>query len=204
MRAVESLPQAFYEFERIGGVLEFAVFEDADGDVKSAFAAMASIVKDIDQAKLLLLGSRPIDDKTFYGEWYRASDDALMFAGTCRLKDGQELVNPTYRELDAIEVRGSASLSPEEGSGGQFAYAFSQPPYGLNARPGKIQDLFYEIRGFVLPPCFTHEISDWSSSRLPEASDYFSEGMEYWGVFLFTVYIPELRRLTAIAGSTTD
>jgi hypothetical protein len=88
--------------------------------------------------------------------------------------------------------------------GGQFAYAFSEPPYGLQARPSEVQELFCAIRDFILPRGSEHEISDWSSPRLTEASDYFTAGMDWWGVFLFTVYLPTLRRLTAIAGSTTD
>ncbi len=45
---------------------------------------------------------------------------------------------------------------------------------------------------------------DWSSPRLPEASRFFAAGMEWWGVFLFTIYVPQIRRLTVIAGSTAD
>ncbi len=48
------------------------------------------------------------------------------------------------------------------------------------------------------------EILDWSDARLPEVSDYFDDGAEWWGVFLFSVHIPSMRRLTIIAGSTTD
>jgi steroid 5-alpha reductase family enzyme len=67
-----------------------------------------------------------------------------------------------------------------------------------------VQTLFEEIRDFILPPALECEICDWSSPRLPEVSDYFADGMEWWGIFLFSVYIPALNRLTVVAGSTTD
>ena len=40
--------------------------------------------------------------------------------------------------------------------------------------------------------------------RLAEVSDYFESGLEWWGVFLFSIYVPALRRLVIIAGSATD
>jgi hypothetical protein len=39
---------------------------------------------------------------------------------------------------------------------------------------------------------------------LPEASKFFAAGMEWWGVFLFTINVPSIGRLTVIAGSTSD
>ena len=92
----------------------------------------------------------------------------------------------------------------DPGSGGQFAYAFSNPPYGLRARGSEVQALFEEIRDFILPPDERSEILDWTSPRLPEVSAYFSMGIDWWGVFLFTIHVPATGRLTAIAGSTTD
>ncbi|MBN9467142.1 MAG: hypothetical protein J0J10_00035 [Bosea sp.] len=57
---------------------------------------------------------------------------------------------------------------------------------------------------FLFPPLQKAEITDWSSPKLPEVSDYFADGMEWWGVFLFTIYLPDLKRLTVIAASATD
>ena len=204
MQPVQPLPAVFDDYERMGGVIEFAVFEDADSDEKSAIAAITSLVTDIDQTKLLLLGSHHIDDKSFYGDWYSFDDDALLKGGTWTTRDRREFINPKLSDLEGVSITTGSYGTRKAGGGGQFAYAFSHPPYKLSAQPSKIQELFREIRDFVLPPNLAHEISDWSSPRLVEASDYFSMGMEWWGVFLWTIYIPELRRLTAIAGSTTD
>jgi hypothetical protein len=29
-------------------------------------------------------------------------------------------------------------------------------------------------------------------------------GMEWWGIFLFSIHVPAIERLTIVAGSTTD
>jgi hypothetical protein len=68
----------------------------------------------------------------------------------------------------------------------------------------EVQELFTAVRKFVLPPNLEHHILDWTSPRLPEVSKFFAAGMEWWGVFLFTVHVPAIRRLTVIAGSTSD
>jgi hypothetical protein len=67
-----------------------------------------------------------------------------------------------------------------------------------------VQAVFEEIRDFILPPLKSSEILDWTSRELPEVSDYFVDGMEWWGAFLFSIHIPALQRLTIIAGSSTD
>ncbi len=198
------LPSAFERLNEIGGALRFAVFSGADGDGDSALAAIATVLPDIDTAKLRSLGFRRIDDRTFYGDWYDAESDALLQMGTYTTEDGRTLVDPKLRDIDGVAITHGARAIPDSGAGGQFAYALSWTPYGLRARPREVQDLFCGIRDFILPAQLEHEILDWSSPRLPEASEYFAAGMEWWGVFLFTAYVPALRRLTVIVGSTTD
>jgi hypothetical protein len=204
MRAVGNLPAAFERFQKIGGILRFAIFDDAEGDENSALAAISAMLPDVDQTKQKSLGFRRVDLRVFYGDWYDADDDALLRLGAFTTEDGRELVNPKLRNLDQAAIVSGASTVPEVGTGGQFAYAFSSTPYGPQARPSEVQELFCVIRDFILPRGFEHEISDWSSPRLSEVSEYFAAGMEWWGVFLFTVYLPALRRLTIIAGSSTD
>jgi hypothetical protein len=204
MRVIENLPAAFERFHKIGGTLRFAAFDDADGDENSTLAAISTILPDVDQTKLKLLGFRYIDIRVFYGDWYDAGDDAILRLGAFTTEDGRELVNPKLRDLNHAIIVSGVSKVPEAGKGGQFAYAFSSTPYRLQARPSEVQELFCVIRDFVLPRDFELEIADWSNPRLPEVSEYFAAGMEWWGVFLFAVYVPALRRLTTIAGSSTD
>lgn len=198
------LPAAFRRYDEIGGVLLFRAFADVNGDESDCLADIANVLPDVDTERLRALSARRIDEEEFLGEWYDPTTGDLLRLGNYTTKDGQVLTNPRLRNLDGVDIRSGGSEIPEAGSGGQFAYAFSWTPYGLRGRPSRTQQLFDTIRGFILPPALEHEIRDWSSPRLPEVSQYFAAGMEWWGVFLFTIYVPAARQMTVIVGSTTD
>ncbi|MGG6898928.1 hypothetical protein [Rhizobium sp. BR 315] len=207
MNQTDKLPSAFECFRKMLGVLDFVVFEDADGTDEEILSAIPQALQPsstIDIEKLRLLGRRCISDKEFFGDWYDLDGGQLLKLGRYRTSDGSELHNPILNTLDNVNITSGGGGLPEVGAGGQFAYAFSWTPYSLRARPSEVQTAFEEIRDFILPPLQTSEIFDWSNVRLPEVSDYFDAGADWWGVFLFSVYIPSLRRLTIIAGSTTD
>jgi hypothetical protein len=198
------LPTALTRYFDIGGVLLFTVFADVDGDEESCICAIASVVPGVNTSDLRALGSRRVDDQAFFGDWRDTSTGDLLLRGTYTTEDGRTLTNPRLRDLDDVVIDYGGGEIPDTGAGGQFAYAFSWTPYGLQERPSKIQDLFDAVTDFILPPTLDHEIRDWSSPRLPEVSRYFEAGAEWWGVFLFTIYVPATRQLTVIAGSTTD
>jgi hypothetical protein len=204
MKTVERLPREFGRFRQIGGALQFAVYEDAGEDEAEALAAISSAIPDLNADTLKSLGCRRIDKRRFFGDWYDAETDSVLKIGEYATSDGKKLVNPRLKDLEGIHIRSGGSPLPEAGAGGQFAYAFSWTPYGLKAGSEQVQELFTAITKFVLPPNLEHHILDWSSPRLPEVSKFFAAGMEWWGVFLFTVHIPVIRRLTVIAGSTSD
>jgi hypothetical protein len=181
MQIAENLPAAFARFDEIGGALDFVVFEDARGDEAEALAAMATAVPGWCEGAAHVLSPRQIDKRTFFGAWYDPDTKSLV-----RIGDSPAFAIPQAEE------------------GGEFAYAFSWTPYGLRAQPCEVQEVFDAITAFILPAGLDHTILDWSSPRLPEVSRYFEPGMEWWGVFLFTIHVPALQRLTVIAGSTTD
>jgi hypothetical protein len=203
MRAIDRLPLEFERFRHIGGALGFAIYEDA-GEEVDALTAISSTIPDFDRRRLESLGSRRIDKLSFFGDWYDAATESVLKIGAFTTSDGKKLVNPRLKDLDGIDIRSGASSLPEAGAGGQFAYAFSWTPYGLNAGPGEVQQLFNAIAKFILPPQHEHHIFDWTSPRLPEVSKVFAADMEWWGVFLFTIHVPLIRRLTVITGSTSD
>jgi hypothetical protein len=204
MRVVENLPREFERFRQIGGALHFAVYEDAAEDETEALVAIGSTIPDLDTDTLKSLGCKRIDKRSFFGDWYDAGTDSVLRIGEFTLSDGTKLINPRLKDLEGMDIRSGGSPLPEAGAGGQFAYAFSWTPYGLRAGPVEVQELFTAVRKFVLPPNLEHHILDWTSPRLPEVSKLFAAGMEWWGVFLFTVHVPAIRRLTVIAGSTSD
>lgn len=207
MNRLSKLPPAFRRFDRIGGVLEFNVFDGAEGGDEQIFEAMRLVLphgKRFEPERLRTLGYRRINEHALFGDWYDRPSGRLLRRGDYDTDDGRKLKDPELVTLDRVKIMSGAAPVPDAGAGGQFAYAFANPPYTLRARPSEVQALFDEIREFILPPLQWSEIRDWSSPRLTEVSDYFDLGMEWWGVFLFTIHVPALQRLTIVAGSTTD
>lgn len=204
MRSTE-LPPFFARYYEIGGVIEFHVFAEVAALTEViALDAIVQSVPDIDRNKLRAIGCRELDDQIFLGEWYDPLRNALIDRGTRRTSDGRVFENAILVDLDGIDIAGGATELPDPGSGGNFAYAFSKPPYGLRARPAEVQRIFDSIKMYLLPPRHGHKIMDWSDPRLPEASAFFGPGMEWWGVFLFVVFVPDFQRLVVVLASTTD
>lgn len=198
------LPREFERYGNIGGVLQFAAYSDVDDDDETVVSAIGTLLSGPDLGRLHELGSRRIGQPEFFGDWYDLTSGDLVQLGTWRTDDGRELVDPKLKQLQGVRISSGGGIIPDAGSGGQFAYAFSHPPYQFRARPLEVQMLFNAIRRFLLPEDVEHDIRDWASSRLVEVSADFKAGMEWWGVFLFTIYTPSFRRLVVIAGSTTD
>lgn len=203
MHRVDPLPSAIARYHEINGVVEYAIFDDADGDPDTAFEAICASVPIDDREALRATGFRKIDDATFFGEWYDPATGALLLIGQYTFEDGRAYTNAPLRDLEGLRVVNGGSPIPPAGGGGEYAYAFTRPPYGMRGR-AETQHLFEKINHFILPEGVEHEILDWSSPELPKASPYFEAGMEWWGVFLFTIYVPDYRRLTIAYASTTD
>ena len=208
----ETLPPAFARFEEIGGELEFTIFDDADGDDEAVLRVIAQVLDDPndDPVNIDLLrdrGYRRVDLAGFLGDCCDAETGTLIARGSHTLRSGGQLINPTLVMIDGIdEISSSGGGIGEAGAedGEKFAYAFTKPPYSLKASGAEIQQLFDAVMREILPPDHSAEIYDWISPDLPEISGIFYAGMEWWGVFLFTIYIPDLRQLTVIVGSATD
>jgi hypothetical protein len=203
VQVLSDLPKAFVRYQQIGGVLDFAIFHDAEGGDAEAVAAMAQCVPGWRAHKAAALAPRPIAWSAFLGDWCDAATGALMKLGSYTTSDGRMLLDPALTDLQGLRIVNGGGQIPEIGTGG-FAYAFSSPPYGLQAEPDKVQGLFAAICEHIRPAGLEHRIIDWSSPRLAEVSDYFKAGLEWWGVFLFSIHVPARRQLTVIFGSTTD
>jgi hypothetical protein len=187
------------------GVIDFHVFAEVEAlDEDICLEAIATSVPGLDREKLRAISCRHVDDQTFFGDWYDTNQGVLIKRGTWRTEDGRTLENPVLTDLEGLRISSGAFEHPGLGSGGQFAYAFVNPPYGLGASPKEVQRVFEGVRRFLLPPDTVHEILDWSDPRLPEAAEYFKAGMDWWGVFLFVVFVPDHQRLVVISASTTD
>ncbi len=120
-----------------------------------------------------------IDRDTFYGTCWDIKTKRLIFT------------NPT--------IMGS----PGE-TRGEYAYAFAFPPHQISLEDHEIENIFDEIDQKIFPQNEEIEILDWASPNLINVSNYFEEGFEYWGAFLFSIYVPSQRKLSIISASTTD
>lgn len=112
-------------------------------------------------------------------------------------------MNPPFLETDGEVVRCCEPVR-DSNAGGDLAFAFTSPPDGLRLRRSQLQPLFDEIMDFVLPGSLDVEIRDWHSPELPHLFGYFAEGPKSWGVFLFSLYVSKLSRLTIVAGAPWD
>jgi hypothetical protein len=200
------LPHAFQRYKEIGGVLDFAAFQSSSGSDEANLQAIGEVLAPVGVVnieRLRSLGSRRIDQPTLLGKWVD-SEGMLLKLGSGKTAGGQELENPRLVDLEGVKFKSWGAPLPEPGAGGELAYAFSDSPYGLKTSPQEIQKLFEDVRSYILPKGMTHQIRDWSSPQLPEVSGYFLRGMEWWGVFLFTIHTAELNRLVIICGSASD
>lgn len=197
----------FKPFAKMGGVLGFAVFDGAANDEVDARAAIHDTLLPfgrVDDGELNALHPRRLNEAQFFGDWYDPSSGDLVWNGSVTVTDGRHLTRPTFRALDGVKVRSSGSSIPDMGEGGQFAYAFANPPYGLTGSRGRVQAVFDSVRHTLLPSGHACTITDWTSPDLDKVSAYFTPGKEWWGVFLFTVRDATTGRLTVIIGSATD
>lgn len=199
--------QVFKPYYEMGGVLQFVVYDgaqDAENDSLAAIHDGLANTGNLNESAFKKLKGRQISPVQFFGDWYDSADGNLIKLGNITTIDGQSFTNPKLLSLEKLQVMSSGSPGVEVGAGGQFAYAYLNPPYGLSASPAKIQKAFDDIREAILPASHSAIILDWTSPSLDEVSDYFKAGKEWWGVFLFSIYIPDLKKLTIIAGSATD
>ena len=207
MKPVSKRPASIERYHAVGGVLDIRIFEEAEGNEDEILDAIGQTlgVADYRPEALRGIGGRRTDEAGMFGSWFDPATGRLVSPRRRPLRDGRMPTDvPIVTLTDAEFGRMGASVA-EPGTGGELAYAFTYPPYGLHAPPMEIQSLFDALRHAILPRHHRSFIIDWTSPRLPEVSAaYFEPGMEWWGVFLFSIHIPETQHLTIIAGSATD
>lgn len=199
--------EVFKPYYQMGGVLQFVVYEGAqEGESASRAAIHDGLVNtgSLNENAFGKLKGRQISSDQFFGDWYDPIDGSLIKLGSITTVDGKNLSNPKLVSLEKLRIASSGGPGVEVGAGGQFAYAYLNPPYGLAGSPTEIQKTFDDIREAILPKERAATILDWTSPSLDKVSDYFKAGKEWWGIFLFSIYIPYLQKLTIIAGSATD
>ncbi|MCI0996211.1 hypothetical protein FGE05_07420 [Pseudomonas sp. ICMP22404] len=124
------------------------------------------------------------------------------------------------KPLDRQEVAQLMRTDREAHNPPPFALyeAFCEPPYGTRFGDGQLQALFREWLGLLgLEAGVEVEVLnwvdnfnlDWLASDEPDPardpwSDYFDDGLEWWGVWCLSIWNPRRRTLSVLAASTTD
>src|SRR5262245_48110627 len=109
MHRVDPLPASINRFHEVGGEVQFAVFDDADGDPDTVFRVLCETVPITDVDALRAIGFRRLDDVDFYGEWYEAETDSLLLVGAWDGERGQ-LINPRLRDLPDRRLVGGGPI----------------------------------------------------------------------------------------------
>jgi hypothetical protein len=126
MERVLPLPPGFRRFRAMGGVLDFAVFKDADGTEEEILSAVPQALDastyTYDREKLRSLGSQRITERTFFGDWYDYESGLLLKGGCWTTRDGRKLKSPPLVTLVGVDLLSGGAPIPE--GPGQFAYAF--------------------------------------------------------------------------------
>lgn len=199
------------------GVLDFGLFEsknDASPDDhrRAVLQLFAAIIDEWNLSPAVLkltidrrdFAAERISLREFLGWHYDRERDCLVLRGRESgylndyftfpyLIDGECL-----RDHSMLEDQWDSNFEVGEG----FAYAFSEPPYGMSSGgPKDLNTLFHGLC-FALFGGLSEDLNiyrwetDWSN--------YFDAGREWWGTFLWTIQRPGSSNIAVIAGSTTD
>lgn len=188
-----------------GGVISISVCEEAeDTHVCHAAAVTAAInSKDIERVSNKVSNVVPVEinEETFHGSYFDYDRQLLRHNGTINLAGGDTQTNPFYKDIES--KWGGSSHIPDLWSLGEFAYAFCRPAYGLTMKPFKIHETYLAITSEVTPrdQC---RILSWQKKEILAADPWLKAGVDWWGVFVFSVYNKNTGQLFGIAASDTD
>lgn len=210
-------PPVIFELAGIGVELDYSFFGGAGPDRLDRLRAIDAHLSAAENprewhlpsaaiAALQSIEERKLTREIFLGEWCDPRDLMLIRRGSGDVEGLGRVSDIRYDTLGEAKVRNWGVAIPDPGfdEPGQYAYAFSSPPYSLNALRSEIQRLFKQSTELLLGRGAPIEIFDWSGGDLTLVHPLFEAGMEWWGVFLFTIFNPDDRTMVVISGSTTD
>jgi len=215
----QPLPSVIEHFQNSGGELEYSVFLGACSGKETHLRAIdahltdAATVADHDDvwtlpsdqaAYLQTLEERELTPDEFFGDSCDPVDRMLIRQGSGEVKGLGRLTNPRYDTLYGRKFGSWGAGVPRKTKAGQYAFAFSAPPYSLHLSLEEVQSCFAAINDVILPLGEPAVIYDWSAKDLVPLDPYFEAGAEWWGMFLFTIHHPGLSQMVVISGSSTD
>jgi hypothetical protein len=191
----------YRQFLSADGEVEIAVCENTEDRPEAHHAALAAAIGEVAPEALAILSPQEIDETAFHGDWYDLADGQLVHDGSVNVM-GVDQQRPKFRDIPT-KIRHGSSQVPALWKPGGFAYAFSNPPYGLRLAPGEIQDLYRAVVALLAPVGRVRCLS-WHSPELLKIAPQLTPGTEWWGVFALTTYNRVSRQVFGIAASATD
>lgn len=195
-----SLAKALERYVAAGGVIEHLLFAPDDLSGRAGHELVArETVRQLDGEETRVRepeatrGAR-VDLQAFLGARFDLAGRRMLFPGP-----GGDL-------LPAAEAQAARAAAQGWGSSDMlgYAYAFSDPPYGLYGLKGlaKVERLFLDVWGGLVGSFEPEEVEvyGWTS----DVFSWFGAGWEWWGSFLWTVRPPGDRPWVGIAAATTD
>jgi hypothetical protein len=208
-------PPIIFELAGIGVELDYSFFGGAGPDRLDRLRAIDAHLSAAENPRewhlpadaivaLQSIEERKLTREAFLGEWCDPRDLMLIRRGSGEVEGLGRVSDIRYDKLGEAPFRSWGGATPNCDEPGQYAYAFSCPPYSLEGPSAKIQRLFKASTELILGRGGRIEIFDWSGGDLTRVHPTFEAGMEWWGVFLFTILNPEDHSMVVISGSTTD
>ncbi|WP_299327008.1 hypothetical protein [Parasphingopyxis sp.] len=172
----------------------------------------------------VLEGIEPVslNIREFFGRWYDFNRGLLVEQGYWEFADGSRIENTPLVDLPKYATKSQKAGGfdcPEIECRGNYAYAFSNAVHGPNhfKHGPRFQEIFDLLNEQIFPSGYsptvdqaalrinsTPVVYDWSTPELERFSRFFEAGLEWWGIFLFTVHDPLTSRLAVISASETD
>ena len=208
-------PPIIFELASIGVEPDYSFFAGAGPDRLFRLLAIDAHLSGVETprewhlpaaaiAALQSIEERELTREAFLGEWCDPRDLMLINRGSGEVEGLGRVSDIRYDKLGEAPFRNWAWATPDCDEPGQYAYAFSSPPYGMQGSQAEIQRLFKQSTELLLGRGERIEIFDWSGGHLTRVHPLFEAGMEWWGVFLFTIFRPDDHSMIVISASTTD
>ena len=194
---------SYQKFLNSGGAIGITYMESTEDTLANHAKVLDSILETFDIDALINLKPPTIKERNFHGTWYDYANELLVFD----ISDpSKKIKNPKDRGtyfIDMPSFPDAYGIYPPDFNSGNFAYAFCQPPYPLDLSPQSIQNLYSDI---IQKICPKHDVRilNWYSEALINLAPELKEGTEWWGVFVFTIYVKSTRTIFALVAAETD
>jgi hypothetical protein len=197
--------EAYERHQEMSGVLNIQIFNACEDTLENHRSALASVLELSAPKPLEVLSPKRISQAAFHGDFFDKKTGHLVPGGQLVDDYGNKITKPY---LTDIHHKKGSSYNPPGGQTGSFAFAYLLPPYGLFRHNAKltnieIEQTYLEMCDYMMPSKNNH-ILNWVEPKLIEIAPHLEKGMEWWGVYAYTIHNAEKRMVSAIVAAETD